>query len=134
MTTIQSTKYTTFFYFFFNNNLSPFLVLAQSFLRAQGLGSAESGIVLLYSEHFGLSRIRRDREKESPKYKTNPIQTQTNPIFPRPNPVLSPKMRIFDKFRITFLCKTNPMVCLTERVITSKKGKKYQTKPIFTIS
>ncbi len=45
--------------------------LAQSFLRAQGLGSAESGIVLLYSEHFGLCRIRRDRKKESPKNKPN---------------------------------------------------------------
>ncbi len=50
-------------------------ILAQSFLRAQGLGSAESGIVLLYSEHFGLSRIRSDREKESPKSKTNPKQS-----------------------------------------------------------
>ena len=45
--------------------------LAQSFLRAQGLGSAESGIVLLYAGP-GLSRKRRDREKESPKNKTNP--------------------------------------------------------------
>ena len=64
-----------------------------------------------YSEHFGLSRIRRDREKESQKYKTNPKRTQTNPIFWRSNPILSPKMRIFDKFRKYFLCKTNPMVC-----------------------
>ena len=64
-----------------------FPFLAQSFLRAQGLGSAESGIVWLYSEHFGLSRIRRDREKESPKYKTNPMVCY-------PNPILSPKMRI----------------------------------------
>ena len=55
--------------------------MAQSFLRAQGLGSAESGIVLLYSEHFGLSRIRRDREKESPKYKTNPMVCYSNPIL-----------------------------------------------------
>ncbi len=43
--------------------------------------------------------------------KTNPKRTQTNPIFPRPNPILSPKTGIFDKFRKTFLCKTNPMVC-----------------------
>ncbi len=62
-------------------------LLAQSFLRAQGLGSAESGIVLLYSEHFGLSRIRRAREKESPKRKTNPMVCY-------PNPILSPIMRI----------------------------------------
>ena len=48
-------------------------LLAQSFLRPQGLGSAESGIVLLYSEYFGLSRIRRGRKKESPKCKTNPM-------------------------------------------------------------
>ncbi len=51
--------------------LTLFPFLAQSFLRAQGLGSAESGIVLLYSEHFGLCRIRSDREKESPKNKPN---------------------------------------------------------------
>ena len=47
------------------NNINP--ILAQSFLRPQGLGSAESGYVLLYIEHFGLCRIRSDREKESPK-------------------------------------------------------------------
>ena len=52
--------------------IDNYSILAQSFLRAQGLGSAESGIVLLYSEHFGLSRIRRAREKESPKRKTKP--------------------------------------------------------------
>ena len=56
-------------------------LLAQSFLRTQGLGSAESGIVLSYSEHFGLSRIRSDREKESPKYKTNPMVCYPNPIL-----------------------------------------------------
>ena len=61
--------------------------LAQSFLRPQGLGSAESGIVLIYSEHFGLSRKRRDREKESPKYKTNPMVCY-------PNPILTPKIGI----------------------------------------
>ena len=43
--------------------------------------------------------------------KTNPKRTQTNPIFWRSNFNFSPKTRIFDKFRITFLCKTNPMVC-----------------------
>ena len=75
MKTIQLTKYKTFFYFFFNNKLLSFLVLAQSFLRAQGLGSAESGIVLSYAGP-GPSRKRRDREKESPKYKTNPKRTQ----------------------------------------------------------
>ncbi len=42
--------------------------------------------------------------------KTNPKRTQTNPIFWRSNPILSPKMRIFDKFRTTFLCKTNPIL------------------------
>ncbi len=56
-------------------------LLAQSFLRPQGLGSAESGIVLLYSEHFGLSRIRSDREKESPKYKTNPNEPKRTQFF-----------------------------------------------------
>ena len=49
----------------FINNY-PFPFLAQSFLRAQGLGSAESGIVLSYAGP-GLSRIRSDREKESPR-------------------------------------------------------------------
>ncbi len=61
-------------------------LLAQSFLRAQGLGSAESGIVWLYSGHFGLSRIRSDRKKESTKIKTNPM------VCP-PNPNLSLKSR-----------------------------------------
>ena len=83
--------------------------LAQSFLRPQGLGSAESGIVLLYSEHFGLSRIRSDREKESPKRKTKPKQTHSKPFFPRSIFNFSPKSRIFEDFRQTFLCKTKPI-------------------------
>ncbi len=41
--------------------------------------------------------------------KTNPKRTQTNPIFWRSKPILSLKTQIFDKFRITFLCKTNPI-------------------------
>ena len=45
------------------------------------------------------------------KSKTNPKRTQTNPIFWRSNPILSEILGIFDKFRTTFLCKTNPMVC-----------------------
>jgi len=93
-------------FFLMNNELFP--ILAQSFLRAQGLGSAESGIVLSYSEHFGLSRIRRDREKESPKIKTKPFQTHSKPFFRTPIPILSPKMRIYDIFMKTFLCKTKP--------------------------
>ncbi len=92
--------------FFTNNELFP--ILAQSFLRAQGLGSAESGIVLLYAGP-GLSRIRRAREKESPKRKTKPFQSHSKPFFGRSIPILSEKIGIFDKFRQTFLCKTNPI-------------------------
>ncbi len=40
--------------------------------------------------------------------KTKPFQSQTKPFFPRSNFDFSPKMRIFDKFRQTFLCKTKP--------------------------
>ncbi len=65
----------------FGSFLTLIPLLAQSFLRAQGLGSAESGIVLSYSEHFGLSRIRSNREKESPKRKTNPMVCFPNPIL-----------------------------------------------------
>ena len=71
-------------------------LLAQSFLRAQGLGSAESGIVLLYSEHFGLSRIRRAREKESPKSKTNPMVCN-------PKPILNPKTDFLAILRDLFM-------------------------------
>ena len=88
-------------------------ILAQSFLRAQGLGSAESGIVLLYSEHFGLSRIRRAREKESPKRKTKPIQSQNKAKqsqffggFWRKNFNFSLKI---DDTKLNFLCKTKPI-------------------------
>ena len=44
---------------------SPFL--ARSFFRIQGLGSAESGAVLEYCEHFGPARKRSSREKKPPK-------------------------------------------------------------------
>jgi hypothetical protein len=93
--------------FLMNNRLFP--ILAQSFLRAQGLGSAESAGVLLYIEHFGLCRKRSDRKKDSPKCKTKPKQTQTKPIFWRSIFDFSPKTDIFDKFRTTFLCKTKPI-------------------------
>ncbi len=85
------TKIMTYFmitFFCKTNPICPFknlntiiLFLARSFCRIQGLGSAESGIVLLYSEHFGLSRIRRAREKESPKRKTNPMVCYPKPIL-----------------------------------------------------
>ena len=82
-------------------------------MRAQGLGSAESGIVLLYSEHFGLSRIRRAREKESPKRKTKPIQSQNKAKqsqffggFWRKNFNFSLKI---DDTKLNFLCKTKPI-------------------------
>ena len=97
-------------------------LLAQSFLRAQGLGSAESGIVLLYREYLNLGRKRSSRKK-NPLKKTNPKRTQSNPIFWRPNPILSPKTGIFDKFTKTFLCKTNPMVCLRKEYETPKNIK-----------
>ncbi len=87
--------------------------LAQSFLRPQGLGSAESGYVLSYIEHFGLCRIRRDREKESPKYKTKPKQTQFKAKqsqffggFWRKNFNFSLKI---DDTKLNLLCKTKPI-------------------------
>ena len=109
--------------FLMNNERFPFLILAQSFLRPQGLGSAESGSVLLYSEHFGLCRIRRGREKESPKYKTKPKQTHPNPFFQRSIFDSSEKTRILDKFRTTFLCKTKPIY---ENCILSIRHQKRQ--------
>ncbi len=97
--------------FFTNNKLFP--ILAQSFLRAQGLGSAESGIVLSYAGP-GLSRIRRAREKESPKSKTNPKQSQNKPKqsqffggFWRKNFNFSLKI---DDTKLNFLCKTKPIL------------------------
>jgi hypothetical protein len=112
--------------FLMNNRLFP--ILAQSFSRAQGLGSAESGIVLLYSEHFGLCRKRSDRKKESPKCKTNPIQSQTKPIFWRSIFDFSQKTRIFDKFRTYFLCKTKPISkanLIYLKVVFPEKNKKF---------
>ena len=44
-----------------------------------------------------------------PKIQNKAKQSQTKPIFWRPNPILSPKVRIFDKFKTTFLCKTKPI-------------------------
>jgi hypothetical protein len=46
-----------------------------------------------------------------PKMKTKPKQSQTKPIFRRSIFDFSKKTRIFEDFRQTFLCKTNPMVC-----------------------
>ncbi len=92
-------------------------LLAQSFLRAQGLGSAESRIVLLYAG-LGLSRIRECSEKESPKYKTKPIQSQFKAKqsqffggFWRKNFNFSLKI---DDTKLNLLCKTKPIYKTTQ--------------------
>ena len=46
-------------------------LLAQSFLRAQGLGRIQNGSVLLYCEYLNLGRIRSNHPKEPPKNKAN---------------------------------------------------------------
>ena len=69
--------------------------------------------------------------------KTNPKRTQTNPIFWRSNPILSEILRIFDKFRTTFLCKTNPIYKNNRWSMTHQKTLKMQNKAnlnIFLIS
>ncbi len=43
-----------------------------------------------------------------PKMKANPFQTHPNPFFHTKIFDSSEKMRIFDKFRTTFLCKAKP--------------------------
>ncbi len=99
--------------FFTNNDLFPFL--ARSFFRIQGLGRIQNGAVLLYREYLNLGRKRSSRKK-NPLKKTKPKQTQNKPKrtqffggFWRKNFNFSLKMRIFDKFYKTFLCKTNPI-------------------------
>jgi len=53
-------------------------------------------------------RVLRELRGENKICKTNPKQTQTKPIFTTPKTSLSPKIKIFDKFMKTFLCKTKP--------------------------
>ncbi len=86
MKTIQLPKYK-----FYVNSQNPLLIIS-----AVSSTNRVSAVVLRVNSWLNL------------KCKTNPKQTQTKPIFWRPNPILSPKMRILDKFRTTFLCKTNP--------------------------
>ncbi len=57
------------------------------------------------------------------KHKTNPKRTQTNPIFQGSIFDLSKKIRIFDKFRQHFLCKTNPIICLLPEYETPENTK-----------
>ncbi len=151
-------------------NYNIILFLAWCFFRIQGLVRIQNGSVSLYceylnlgrkrssrekkplksesyymySEHFGLCRKRRDREKESPKCKTKPFQSHSKPFFSRSNFDFSPKMRIFDNFRKTFLCKTKPiyktcvlsMRChLIGKMQNEPNGMlfKPKTKPIFSI-
>ena len=116
MTPNQLLKYMTFFYFFFNIYLSP--LLAQSFSPAQGVCLPDTGYVLSYIEDVRTGKnnaviAKKNRQNTKPrniqnKANSKPIQSQTKPIFWRSNPILSPKMRIFDKFMKTFLCKTKP--------------------------
>ena len=63
------------------------------------------------------------------KSKTNPKRTQTNPIFPRPNLILSPKSRIFGKFRTTFLYKTNPIYKNEQWSMIHQKTLNMQNEP-----
>ncbi len=109
--------------------ITIFPILAQSFLRAQGFlmnisipflarnfGSSARLLPLATPESYSCTSRIRDKASQvtqqltkiTAKNKTKPKQSHSKPIFPRPKPILSPKMRIFDKFRTTFLCKTKP--------------------------
>ncbi len=110
--------------------ITIFPFLAQSFLRPQGFlmnisipflarnfGSSARLLPLATPESYSCTsrisqrQVTQQLTKIAAKNKTKPFQSQTNPIFWRSKPILSLKMRIFDKFRKHFLCKTNPMVC-----------------------
>ncbi len=54
-------------------------------------------------------QVTQQLTKITAKNKTKPNKANSKPIFWTPNPVLSEKMRIFDKFTTTFLCKTKPI-------------------------
>ncbi len=110
-------------------------LLAQSFLGAQGFlmnisipflarnfGSSARLLPLATPESYSCTsrisqrQVTQQLTKITAKNKTKPKQTQnkakqshSNPIFWRSIFNFSPKSRIFDKFRITFLCKTKPI-------------------------
>ncbi len=99
------TIYMTYLYFFFNISIS---LLARNFGSAQGVCLPDTGLVLLYFEDIRSGKNNAVITRNSRQNKTKPFQSHSKPFFQRPNFNLSPKMRIFDKFRQTFLCKTKP--------------------------
>ena len=111
--------------FFTNNKLYPYFTYLKVFLaRSFGSSARLLPFFLMNNELFPflarliiLSILLILSKKLVPisvhlwfnqNMKTKPFQTHSKPFFPRSNFDFSPKMRIFDKFRITFLCKTKP--------------------------
>ena len=112
--------------FFLNNYQFPLLArnfgLVQGFIMnipipflARNFGSNARLLPFAIPESYRCTsriskrQVTQQLTKITAKKKTKPKQTHSNPIFWRSNPILSPKTRIFDKFRQTFLCKTNPI-------------------------
>ena len=99
-------------FFLMNNELFP--ILAQSFLRVQGVCLPDTGYVLSYIEDVRTGKnnaviAEKNRQKKrTANMKTKPFQSHSKPFFQRPKPILSEIIGIFDKFRKTFLCKTKP--------------------------
>ncbi len=127
MTPIQLTKYKTFFFFFLNNTKSLFDFI---YLKVALCPLWPKNLLNPYNPWL-IIRVLRELRGETKKSKTNPKRTQTNPIFWRTNPILSPKMGIFDKFRQTFLCKTNP-ICFYP-VLNFEPVSFYYFKPYYSI-
>ncbi len=117
--------------FFMNNKLyvdlicsCPALTLVSAVMKAVlarifGSSARLLSFFLMNNELFPI--LARKMLQKCYKSKTNPKRTQTNPIFRRTNPILNPKMRIFDKFRKYFLCKTNP-ICSLKTEDCCKRG------------
>jgi hypothetical protein len=144
--------------FLMNNRLFP--ILAQSFSRAQGLGFlffTNNDLFPFLARNFGSSarllslatpesysctsrisqrQVTKQLTKITAKMKTKLKQTHSKPIFWRSNFNFSPKTRIFDKFRTTFLCKTKP-ICkplnTTRWSIRHHFNKKMQNEPNLNI-
>ena len=115
------------------NYIYLYSLLAQSFLRAQGLFMNIS--ISILARRFAYPARPKASDKRSrtivlralstghrtqpgckytAKMKTKPFQSQTKPFFQRSIFDSGPKTGILDKFRQTFLCKTKPFFSIIQ--------------------
>ena len=100
----------------FGSFLTPIPILARYFGSSARLLLLPIPDACCCTLRIRQGQVTKQLTKIAAKNKTKPFQSHSKPFFSTPNPVLSEIIGIFDKFRTTFLCKTNPIFLMNKNI------------------